>query len=147
MLRAGPSPDAALSLTGIAWHHVSAYLNFTLASRNAPYLPFTKFYAVLTFLLQDTGNFNSIAAHPLISIQLLSISAWGPDRSNWGQVTKKTMLAWIRTSADKTSSESHPLAAGFLYRLTVAFPSWAGAILAVYSIFLCRFSALKIRLK
>jgi hypothetical protein len=37
--------------------------------------------------------------------------------------------------------------AGFLYRLTVAFPVWAGAILAVYSIFLCRFSALKIRLK
>jgi len=41
----------------------------------------------------------------------------------------------------------HPVAAGLLYRLTIAFPSWAGAILAVYSIFLCRFSALKIRLR
>jgi hypothetical protein len=51
--------------------------------------------------------------------------------------------------ADKSSPEkqSHPIAAGLLYRLTVAFPSWAGAILAVYTIFLCRFNALKIRLK
>jgi hypothetical protein len=50
---------------------------------------------------------------------------------------------------DKSSPEEqpHPVAAGLLYRLTVAFPSWAGAILAVYSIFLCRFSALKIRLR
>ena len=52
-------------------------------------------------------------------------------------------------STDRSSPEkqSQPVAAGFLYRLTVAFPSWAGAILAVYSIFLCRFSALEIRLK
>jgi hypothetical protein len=59
------------------------------------------------------------------------------------------MLAWMRMSTDKSSLEDRvgPLAAGLLYRLTVAFPSWAGAILAVYSIFLCRFSALKVRLK
>jgi hypothetical protein len=52
-------------------------------------------------------------------------------------------------STDISSSEkqSQPVAAGFLYRLTVAFPSWAGAILAVYSIFLSRFRALEIRLK
>ena len=52
-------------------------------------------------------------------------------------------------SADKFSPEkkSHPVATGLLYRLMIAFPSWAGAILAVYSIFLCRFSALKIRLR
>jgi hypothetical protein len=52
-------------------------------------------------------------------------------------------------STDKSSHEeqSHSVAAGLLYRLTVAFPSWAGAILAVYSVFLCRFSALKIRLR
>jgi hypothetical protein len=43
--------------------------------------------------------------------------------------------------------KSQPVAAGFLYPLTLAFPSWAGAVLAVYSIFLCRFSALKLRLK
>jgi hypothetical protein len=43
--------------------------------------------------------------------------------------------------------KSQPGAAGFLYPLTLAFPSWAGAVLAVYSIFLCRFSALKFRLK
>jgi hypothetical protein len=59
------------------------------------------------------------------------------------------MLAWMPMSAseeDKDSPEkqAQPVA-GLLYRLTVAFPSWAGAILAVYSIFLCRFGALKIR--
>lgn len=55
----------------------------------------------------------------------------------------------MHMSADKSSPEkqSHTVAAGLLYRLTIAFPSWAGAILAVYSIFLHRFSALKIRLR
>jgi hypothetical protein len=59
------------------------------------------------------------------------------------------MLAWMAMSADKSNSEkqSQPAAAGFLWRLTMAFPSWAGAILVVYSIFLCRFGVLKIRLK
>jgi len=59
------------------------------------------------------------------------------------------MLAWMRMSSDRSIPEkqSQPVAAGLLYRLTVAFPSWAGAILAVYSVFLCRFSAFKIRLK
>jgi hypothetical protein len=57
------------------------------------------------------------------------------------------MLAWMPVSADESSPEMQvqPVAAGFLYHLTIAFPSWAGAILAVYSIVLCRFSALKIR--
>jgi hypothetical protein len=59
------------------------------------------------------------------------------------------MLDWMPMPDQKASPErpSHSDAAGLLYRLTVAFPSWAGAILAVYSIFLCRFSGLKIRLK
>jgi hypothetical protein len=59
------------------------------------------------------------------------------------------MLGWTPNSADATSSEKQfdSVAAGLLYRLTVAFPSWAGAILAVYSVFLCRFGALKIRLR
>ncbi len=62
------------------------------------------------------------------------------------------MLAWAPMSAseeDKGKSspekQAEPVAAGLLYRLTVAFPSWAGAILAVYSIFLSRFGAFKIR--
>jgi hypothetical protein len=42
---------------------------------------------------------------------------------------------------------SQPVSAGLLYRLSLAFPSWAGAILALYSIFLIRLSDLKIRLK
>ena len=55
----------------------------------------------------------------------------------------------VRCSKKKSNPEkkSQPGAAGFLYPLTLAFPSWAGAVLAVYSIFLCRFSALKLRLK
>jgi|CZLA01.1.fsa_nt_gi hypothetical protein len=59
------------------------------------------------------------------------------------------MLAWMPKSADTASSEkqSDSVAASLLYRLEVAFPIWAGAILAVYSIFLCRFGALKIRLR
>jgi hypothetical protein len=57
------------------------------------------------------------------------------------------MLAWVLVSADKSNSEkqSQPATAGLLYWLTMAFPSWAGAILAVYSIFLCRFGVPKIR--
>jgi hypothetical protein len=43
--------------------------------------------------------------------------------------------------------QAQPAGAGFLYTLGLAFPSWAGAMLAAYSIFLCRFSALKLRLK
>jgi hypothetical protein len=107
----------------------------------------------LTLLLQDAGNFNSVAAHPLLSIQLMLISVASADRfvsaQDSSQVTEKTMLAWMSMSAHKSSPEKqpHPVAAGLLYRLTVAFPSWAGAILAVYTIFLCRFSALKIRLR
>jgi hypothetical protein len=59
------------------------------------------------------------------------------------------MLAWLPKSADKYSPEkqAHPFAAVLLYRLMAAFPTWAGAILAVYSIFLYKFSAFRIRLK
>ena len=53
----------------------------------------------------------------------------------------------MSTDLSSPEKQSQPVAAGFLYRLTVAFPSWAGAILAVYAIFLCRSSALKIRCK
>ncbi len=61
------------------------------------------------------------------------------------------MLAWMTTlmSADMPGPDTqfHSVAADLLFRMTVAFPSWAGAILAVYSIYLCRFGALKIRLR
>jgi hypothetical protein len=57
------------------------------------------------------------------------------------------MLAWKSMSEDKLSDEkkSQPDAAGFVYRLMLAFPSWAGGILALYSIFMYRFNGLKIR--
>ena len=59
------------------------------------------------------------------------------------------MLTWMPMPDQIPSPErqSHADAAGLLYRLTVAFPSWAGGILAVYAIFLSRFSGLKLRLK
>ena len=47
----------------------------------------------------------------------------------------------------RPDTEAHAVAADLLFRMTTAFPSWAGAILAVYSVYLCRFGALKIRLK
>ena len=50
-------------------------------------------------------------------------------------------------SADKSGPENQSNTVSLLYLLTVAFPSWAGAILAVYTVFLYRFNALKIRLK
>jgi hypothetical protein len=58
------------------------------------------------------------------------------------------MLAKIALPTNESGPEkSQPVAVGFLYRLTMVFPSWAGAILAVYSICLCRLGALKVRLK
>jgi len=53
----------------------------------------------------------------------------------------------MSTDTFSPEKQSQPVAASLLYRLTVAFPSWAGAILAVYSVLLCRFSAFKIRLR
>jgi hypothetical protein len=70
--------------------------------------------------------------------------------------SEEVMLAWEPMSADKSSPEeqlrSDSDATTLLYRLTVAFPTWVGAILAVYSVFLyksgaLRSNALKIRLK
>lgn len=57
------------------------------------------------------------------------------------------MLAWDSmpddTSAPKTVPE--PRFGGLLYQLTVVFPSWAGAIIVLYSILLHRVGLLKIR--
>jgi hypothetical protein len=59
------------------------------------------------------------------------------------------MLAWMPVSVDKSSPQKHsePFAAALLYHLTMAFPSWAGALLALYSISVCRSNTLKIRLR
>jgi len=57
------------------------------------------------------------------------------------------MLAWMPMPDDRPNAESRPtsLLAGVLYRLTVVFPSCAGAILALYTISLHGCSFLKIR--
>jgi hypothetical protein len=58
------------------------------------------------------------------------------------------MLAWTQMSNTESSPDLQPVAAAsLLYRMTVAFPMWAGGILALYSIFLCKFSNLRLRLK
>jgi hypothetical protein len=59
------------------------------------------------------------------------------------------MLAWMSVPDDKSipTKQAEPFAAGLLYYLTMAFPSWAGALLALYSISVCRSNTLKIRLR
>jgi hypothetical protein len=42
---------------------------------------------------------------------------------------------------------SQPGGANFMYRLSLAFPSWAGAVLSLYSVFLWSHRVLRFRLK
>ena len=69
------------------------------------------------------------------------------DANEGSNRSPTTMLAWTPMIADQSSPETspQPVVARFLYRLTLAFPSSAGAIMAVYSIFLYKFGVLKIR--
>jgi len=55
------------------------------------------------------------------------------------------MIAWEPDKTDETAAEkpATPDAAGLLYRLTVAFPVWAGAILALYAILMSRLDVFK----
>ena len=55
------------------------------------------------------------------------------------------MIAWEPMKTDQCGGEKPALpdAAGFLYRITVAFPAWAGAILALYAIFIARLDLFK----
>jgi len=57
----------------------------------------------------------------------------------------KLQLRGEVVGTDKCNLQASPMEAqaGFLYQLAVAFPSWAGAILALYTIFLSRFGLLK----
>jgi hypothetical protein len=59
------------------------------------------------------------------------------------------MLAWMTGSDQKRDPgmQVQPVATGVFYNLMVAFPSWAGAIMTLYAVFLGRFGALKIRLR
>jgi hypothetical protein len=59
------------------------------------------------------------------------------------------MFGWLQKFAENSGSgkPANAAAASVLYRLTLVSPTWAGAIAAVYSVFLCRFGALRIRLK
>jgi len=62
------------------------------------------------------------------------------------------MIAWDATNAEQNSAQkpAKPDAGGLLYQVTAAFPSWAGAILALYAILLSgvdllRWGAFRIR--
>jgi hypothetical protein len=59
------------------------------------------------------------------------------------------MLAWMPMPTAKSVPETQDrsVPASLLYRVSIAFPTWAGAIMAVYSVLLCKFSALKIRMR
>jgi hypothetical protein len=51
------------------------------------------------------------------------------------------MIAWEPQTIDEASLQKPavPRSANLMYRLALAFPSWAGALLAIYAIFLARF--------
>jgi hypothetical protein len=51
------------------------------------------------------------------------------------------MIAWEPKTTDEPSLKKRamPGFAGLTYLLALAFPSWAGALLAVYAMFLARF--------
>jgi len=55
------------------------------------------------------------------------------------------MIVWEPDKTDETAAEkpATPDAAGLLYRLTIAFPAWAGAILALYAILMSRLDVFK----
>jgi len=59
------------------------------------------------------------------------------------------MLAWMTDSDRKRAPETRiqPVASGVLYSLMAAFPTWAGAVVALYAVSLGRLGAFKIRLR
>jgi hypothetical protein len=63
-------------------------------------------------------------------------------------VESNALLVFMNPSENNQlqSSASHD-ASGLLYRLSIAFPTWAGAALAIYSILLRSGNVLKLRLK
>jgi hypothetical protein len=58
-------------------------------------------------------------------------------RDNSRKAGKISMIAWETMATDDKISEEPavPASASLIYRLTAAFPTWAGAMLAVYAIF------------
>jgi hypothetical protein len=69
------------------------------------------------------------------------------DRSFLGKVIY--MMAWDRAPVKKSglaeTEGGDP--AGVLYQLALAFPSWAGILLAAYALFLAKFNAFRIGLR
>ncbi len=57
------------------------------------------------------------------------------------------MIAWEPGSfdAEKPHPAVAPASVSLLYRLSVAFPAWAGAILALYTLFICKSGVIRIR--
>lgn len=56
------------------------------------------------------------------------------------------MIAWDKMGTDELALEKLAItgSASLIYKLMVAFPSWAGAMLAGYAIFSSRFAGLKL---
>jgi len=51
------------------------------------------------------------------------------------------------TAGEPKSESQASTLGGLLYRLTVMFPSWAGALLTMYAMFYCGLAALRVRLR
>jgi len=64
-------------------------------------------------------------------------------RPDW----QNAMIAWEGMPTEKANMDkpTEPVATSLLYRLTVAFPSWAGALFVLYSVFIWKFGGLRIR--
>lgn len=95
----------------------------------------------LTGFYTSVGNYRSDTVHPVIyRVKFV----WFRARSRHETAVtrrKTTMIAWEPMTSDETSLQkpamSHP--ANLMYRLALAFPSWAGALLVIYAIFVTKF--------
>jgi hypothetical protein len=61
--------------------------------------------------------------------------------------TKALFVNMRPSEKSQLQADTAPFASGLLYRLSIAFTTWAGAALAVYSILLRSGNILKLRLK
>ena len=53
----------------------------------------------------------------------------------------------MATGEPKSELQPNPALAGLLYRLTVIFPSWAGALVTLYTLFYYGLAALRVRFR
>jgi hypothetical protein len=129
---------------------------FNLAPPNARKLRLYEVLPALTVLLHDGWQLRvAWRASTLLSTRIDSFvrrpggdddGAGKNQRAEPAELRARTnMIAWEPEKTDERGVEkpAMPGPTGLLYRLTVAFPAWAGAILALYAIFMPRLDVFK----